>query len=325
MTNPNNAVGTPAAFSGRTSVKAYNALVDDYSPGIIRGWSCSPVTGFTVAVGGVAGYPDVAAAEDSNRRMTLVTNISEAPIEVTLASAPTTYPRIDAVVAYVEPTPTGDGSTQDNPGACGIIPVAGTAAATPDDPTDAQIRAAITTDGGSGTDAYYVVLARIERTVGQTSIASGNILKTRVSKPECASFTRLTGLSGGDRTINTTHTVIGNWAYDWYKDYNLIPDKANGKLAINHWDAWGVIAFRAIFLSASTEMDITVEIYDDGTSVAKAMAHTAAGKYGTIQICEPINLSAGHSYTVSVYTSTGTAKIAAGSTATRFSIISFRG
>lgn len=325
MTNPNNAVGTPAAFSGRTSVKAYNALLDSYSPGLIRGWECSPVTGFTVAVGGVAGYPDVAVAEDTNRRMTLVTNISEAPIEVTLPAAPTNYPRIDAVVAYVEPTPTGDGSTQDNPSACGIIPVAGTAAATPNDPTDAQIRAAITTDGGSGTDAYYVVLSRIERTVGQTSITSGNILRKRIAKPNCASFARLTGLSGGDRSISTTHTVIGNWAYDWNKDYNLIPDKTNGKLSVNHYDAWGVISFRAIFLSASAEMDITVEIMDDGTSIAKAMAHTAANKYGNIQICEPIPLNNGHTYTVTAYTSTGTAKLAAGSTATRFSILSFRG
>lgn len=324
MTNPNNAVGTPAAFSGRTSVKAYNALLDGYSPGRIRGWACSPVTGFTVAVGGVAGYPDVAAAEDANRRMTLVTNISEAPIEVTLASAPTTYPRIDAVVAYVEPTPTGDGSTQDNPSACGIIPVAGTAAATPDDPTDAQIRAAITTDGGSGTDAYYVVLARIERTVGQTSIASGNILQTSVARPGVANFSRLTGHSG-TFSLSTTQSTLANWSYDWKHNNNLIPDKTTGIITVNHYDAWGIVSFRADFQDASAEMDITAELRINSTAKVKVIAHTLANKKGVIEFSEPEPLNYGDKLEVVVYTSTGTAKLSGGSNDTRFSVMTFRG
>lgn len=175
MTNPNNAVGTPAAFSGRTSVKAFNNITGAYTRGIISGWACAPVSGLTVAVGGNAGTRDIAVAEDASGNRTTISNISEAPIEVVMGSSPATYNRIDAIVAYVEPSPTGDSSTQDNPVACGIIPVAGTAAANPDQPTDAQIRAAITTDGGTGASAYYAVLTIIQRTPGQTTITSGSI------------------------------------------------------------------------------------------------------------------------------------------------------
>lgn len=175
MTNPNNAVGTPAAFSGRTSVKAFNNITGAYTRGIISGWEAAPVSGLTVAVGGNAGTRDIAVAEDASGCRTTISNISEAPIEVVMGSSPSTYNRIDAIVAYVEPSPTGDNSTQDNPAACGIIPVAGTAAANPVQPTDAQIRSAITTDGGTGASAYYCILNTIERTPGQTTIASGNI------------------------------------------------------------------------------------------------------------------------------------------------------
>lgn len=181
MTNPNNAVGTPAAFSGRTSVKAFNNITGAFTSGLISGWGCAPVSGLTVAVGGTAGTRDIAVAEDANGNRTTISNISEAPIEVVMGSSPATYNRIDAIVAYVEPSPTGDNSTQDNPVACGIIPVAGTAAANPAQPTDAQIRAAITTDGGTGSSAYYCILTLITRAPGQTTIASGDISSAFVS------------------------------------------------------------------------------------------------------------------------------------------------
>lgn len=175
MTNPNNAVGTPAAFSGRTSVKAFNNITGAFTSGLISGWACAPVSGPTVAVGGNAGTRDIAVAEDASGNRTTISNISEAPIEVVMGSSPATYNRIDAIVAYVEPSPTGDNSTQDNPVACGIIPVAGTAAANPDQPTDAQIRAAITTDGGTGASAYYCILTLVKRNPGQTTITTGDI------------------------------------------------------------------------------------------------------------------------------------------------------
>lgn len=175
MTNPNNAVGTPAAFNGRTSVKAFNNITGAYTRGIISGWACAPVSGMTVAVGGNAGTRDIAVAEDASGNRTTISNITEAPIEVTLQAAPTTYNRIDSIVLYVNPSPEGDSSTQDNPAACGIIAVKGTPAANAVAPDDAAIRSAIATDGGTGTTAYYVVITNITVGVGVTTITSGNI------------------------------------------------------------------------------------------------------------------------------------------------------
>jgi len=182
MTNPNNAIGTPAAFKGRTSVKAFNNLTQSLSKGIVSGWACSPVSGMTVAVGGTSGTRDVAIAEDASGNRTTISNISEAPVEVNISAAPSTYSRIDSIVAYVNASPEGDQSTQDNPAACGICVAKGTAAANPVEPNNSTIRSAITTDGGIGTTAYYVVLAKITIASGTTSISSGII--TQGSKAE---------------------------------------------------------------------------------------------------------------------------------------------
>lgn len=217
MTNPNNAVGTPAAFSGRTSVKAFNNITGAFTPGIINGWGCAPVSGLTVAVGGSAGIRDIAVAEDANGNRTTISNISEAPIEVAMGSSPATYNRIDAIVAYVEPSPTGDNSTQDNPMACGIIPVAGTAAANPAQPTDAQIRAAITTDGGTGASAYYCILALITRTPGQTTIASGNIIpaiRSLIHSTMAATFQPAGNTTVAVSTSAWTPIPLSQWSGD---------------------------------------------------------------------------------------------------------------
>lgn len=229
MTNPNNAVGTPAAFSGRTSVKAFNNITGAFTPGIINGWDCAPVSGLTVAVGGTAGIRDIAVAGDANGNRTTISNISEAPIEVAMGASPATYNRIDAIVAYVEPSPTGDNSTQDNPMACGIIPVAGTAAANPDQPTDAQIRAAITTDGGTGSSAYYCILALITRTPGQTEIAIGSIIpptKSLTHSTIAATFQPATNTTVAVSTSAWTAIPLSQWSGDAMKI------DADGKLTL---------------------------------------------------------------------------------------------
>lgn len=324
MTNPNNAVGTPAAFSGRTSVKAFNNPFAAYCPGVLEGWKCSPVTGLTVAIGGTANYRDVAIAENTSRAFTTICNISEAPIEVTLPASPTNYPRIDAIVLYCEPNPTGDGSTQDNPGACGIIPVAGTAQANPEDPTDGQIRAAITTDGGDGADAYYVVAARIQRSVGQTTIASGDILKVRLAQPPVGNFTRLVGHSGGDFNITNSAVTVTGWAYDWFDNQNLEPNKTTGVITNHMYNAWTLVTFQANFTSTGTECDIYADIYQNGSRIVRAIAHTAAGKSGTIQLCEVIPMNGGDTLEIKLSTSTSTAKVWSGTNYLRLTAIALK-
>ena len=186
MTNPNNAIGTNGAFDGRTSPSALNDLAAAFTRGIVSGWNCAPKSGMTVQLGGSASVRDVALAEDNAGDKLTINNRSGAPVEVTLAGAPATNNRIDAIVAYVDNPSTGDGTTTDNPTACGIIAVSGTVAANPSAPTETQIRSAITTDGATGGVAYYVVLATIRVGTNVTSIGSGVITQGAVSQVEAA-------------------------------------------------------------------------------------------------------------------------------------------
>ena len=175
MTNPNNAIGTNAAYSGRTSVNAFNDDLAAYSRGILTGWNCQVDTGLTVILGGGHSVRDVAIAEDNSGNKTTINNISLDEVPVTLDTAPGANSRIDAIVAYVDNPPQGSNSTADNPEACGIIPVAGTPAVDPQAPDDNAIRTAITADGASGTTAYYVILAKITVPTGTTDLIPGYI------------------------------------------------------------------------------------------------------------------------------------------------------
>ena len=175
MTNPNNAIGTNAAYSGRTSVNAFNDDLAAYSRGILTGWNCQVGTGLTVMLGGGHSVRDVAIAEDNAGNKTTINNISLDEVPVTLDTAPGANSRIDLIVAYVNNPPQGSSSTADNPEACGIIPVTGTPAVSPQAPDDNAIRTAITADGASGTTAYYVVLAKITVPTGTTDLIPGYI------------------------------------------------------------------------------------------------------------------------------------------------------
>lgn len=175
MSNPNNAVGTNAAYSGRTSVNAFNDDLAAFTAGVLSGWACESDTGLTLALGGDANIRDVAIAADNAGNKTSINNISGSPISVTISTPPVSNSRIDAIVAYVDNPPQGVSTTADNPAACGLITVEGTAAVTPVAPNDGAIRTAITADGASGSTAYYVVLALVTVASGTTDITSDAI------------------------------------------------------------------------------------------------------------------------------------------------------
>lgn len=182
MTNPNDAVGTPAAYDGRSSVKSFNDTTGAFTRGIISGWECSPKSGMIVQIGGDGTNRDIAVAEDNAGNRTTIDNISESPIDITISGAPATGNRIDLIVAYVDSNPQGDGSTPDNPDAVGLITVSGTVSSTPTEPDDTAIRTAITSDGATGASAYYVVLASIYVGTGITTIGSGAIMQGTASQ-----------------------------------------------------------------------------------------------------------------------------------------------
>ena len=175
MTNPNNAIGTNAAYDGRTSVESFNDVMNMLSRGIISGWECVPNSGLTVSLGGNGTVRDVAVAQDAAGNKTSINNRSGSPVNITMAAAPASNTRIDAIVAYVESSPTGASTTTDNPAPCGIIPVSGTPSSSPVAPNESAIRTAITADGASGTTAFYVVLAYITIPAGTTDLTATNI------------------------------------------------------------------------------------------------------------------------------------------------------
>lgn len=221
MTNPNNAVGTNAAYGGRTSVNAFNDDLTIYSRGILSGWACSPKSGMTVQIGGNGSDRDAAVAEDNAGNKTSINNISGSPIDVTIPAAPATNNRIDLIVAYADNPPSGTSTVVDNPAACGIIVVSGTAASNPTAPTDATIRSAITADGASGSTAYYVILAQIRVGTGVTTIGSGVI--TQGAKVE-------SGAKAGANTVGTNSIADGavtsqkvDWTTFAYSGANSTP------------------------------------------------------------------------------------------------------
>lgn len=185
MTNPGNAVGTNGAFGGRTSPNALNDVLATFTDrGVLSGWDCVPTGGLTVALGGNGADRDVAIAKDDIGNNITIDNISETPVNITLPEVPNVGQRVDAIVAYVNNPPQGTSTEIDNPQACGLIVVSGSAVAqNPATPAEAAIRSAITADGASGTTAYYAVLALIQVEAGMTDITANRITMQTTGVP----------------------------------------------------------------------------------------------------------------------------------------------
>lgn len=172
MTNPNDAIGTNAAYGARTSVNAFNDIAQILSGrGLVSGFVVAPKSGMTVSVGGQAGTRDVAVAEDNLGNRSMVNNRLGSEVDITLAAASVSSNRYSAIVAYINNPAQSDDTTPDAPSVCGIIEVQGNSTGV----SEAQIRSAITADGGTGSVAYYVVIATIYVGSGTTTITSANI------------------------------------------------------------------------------------------------------------------------------------------------------
>lgn len=198
MANPNNAIGTNGAFGGRTSVNALNDVLATFNGrGVLSGWAITPSSGMTVQVGGQSGLRDVAIAEDNNGNRTTLDNISQAPVSIDIASAPSTNSRMDAIVGYVENPPQGSATVLDNPAACGIISVSGTASSSPSAPTESAIRTALTNEGINGATAYYVVLGTVTIPSGTTDIDA-----TMISTPDYAGLNTTNNIADGSISAN---------------------------------------------------------------------------------------------------------------------------
>lgn len=246
MTNPSDAVGTNGAYGGRTSVDALNDVLGTFSgAGVLSGWNVRADSGMSVLVGGQSGVRDVAVAEDQLGDRTTVNNRLGSPISLTLESSSPSTARVDSIVLYVNKPATVTTTDIDNPGVCGIIAVNGTTVA----PTDADIRSAITADGGTGATAYFVVIADITIPASATVITNTNI-------------TNYSGKLLGSGMIADSAITTGKIA-----DGQITTAKLKGASTANTTDTW-------LLVDASGEIQhrVAKPFNADGTIPAAALA-----------------------------------------------------
>ena len=314
MTNPNNAVGTNGAYGGRTSVNAFNDNLAVYSGrGILSGWACEPSSGMTVALGGDGEHRDVAIAEDPIGNRTTINNISEAPVEVTIAAAPATNSRIDSIVAYVVRPPQGSASEVDNPAAVGLIAVSGTVAGTPTAPDDNAIRTAITADGAAGTTAYYVVLANITVANGTTVITSTEIaagdgvtLDQSILGEKFETVTTRGYFSSIQSTTNTTGVDVGQLYSGVESDGT---DMSSIPVSLPYDTKLVVMA--SFPLSASSG-NAFIDLYIDGTKFSNMITNNEQYSHSTWGVLKTSLLSKGsHTIGFKLRASNNTAYIGA--------------
>lgn len=178
MTNPNNIVRVRARNGGRASVYEANAWAQGFSMGILEGYGVAQNTSadMNVLVGGSATKPDVLIAQNPAGYKIALDIIGRQAVAIT---APASNSRISAIVAYTNDLSLS--TTQDDvtgsPASCGLIVVNGTAAANPVAPTDSQIRTAITSDGATGSQAAYCVIATIQ-VASNTTMITNSLIST---------------------------------------------------------------------------------------------------------------------------------------------------
>jgi hypothetical protein len=117
---------------------------------------------------------------------------------------------------------------------------------------------------------------------------------------------------------------VTGWSNNWYDNQNLEPNKTTGKVTNRMYNAWTLVTFQANFTSTGSECEIYADIYQNGSRIARAMTHTAAGKNGTIQLCEVVPMSGGDTIEVKLSTSTSTAKVWGGDNYLRLTAIAFK-
>lgn len=200
MTNPNNAIGTPSGYGGRTSVFAYNALAQGYTAGVVSGFGATAGTS-AVLLGGSATEKDVAIAVNTYGEKAIIVNTTTSAISVSLPS-PSSTEQWASIVAYISSDAPTSSAILDNTNACGIIAVVGTGSAYP---TDSQIRTAIASDGGDSLKSPYVVLTRAKYTSSSTTVVSGFGEKAMLGVKLVEDFTSQlsTPVAGGFNSANT--------------------------------------------------------------------------------------------------------------------------
>ena len=206
MTNPDNIVRVRARNGGRASVYEANGWCQAYGSGILDGTGVvqNTVANMTVLVGGSSSKPDVLIAQSPAGYKIALDLVGQQPVTIT---APASNSRISAIVAYTDDLALE--STEDtvtgSPASCGLIVVNGNTSASPSAPTDTQIRNAITSDGATGSQASYAIIATIRVASNTTSIT--NALITRKQAGVQSSKIAFTTFPGPLITLSSTYQI----------------------------------------------------------------------------------------------------------------------
>lgn len=225
MTNPDNIVRVRARNGGRASVYEANGWCQAYGPGILDGTGVVQNTSanMTVLVGGSSSKPDVLIAENPSGYKIALDLVGQQPVTIT---APASNSRISAIVAYTDDLALE--STEDtvtgSPASCGLIVVNGSSSASPSAPTDTQIRNAITSDGATGSQASYAVIATITVASNTTTITDSLITRNQAgvqsSKIDFATMRETFPI------FNVATSNINVNSNQWYRQYQYnVPQK----------------------------------------------------------------------------------------------------
>ena len=228
MTNPDNIVRVRARNGGRASVYEANGWCQAYGSGILDGTGVVQNTSanMTVLVGGSSSKPDVLIAENPSGYKIALDLVGQQPVTIT---APASNSRISAIVAYTDDLALE--STEDtvtgSPASCGLIVVNGSSSASPSAPTDTQIRNAITSDGATGSQASYAVIATITVASNATTITDSLITRNQAGvQSSKIDFTTLETKSGNTGSITLSP---GKWLVS--AGVNLVTQVDSGSFA----------------------------------------------------------------------------------------------
>lgn len=171
MTNPSNVVRLSSRNGGRASVFEANLWAQIFDQGLLEGEGVQADSDLNITVGGSQSKPDVVIASNPAGYKIALDIAGQATLTLT---APTSNSKISAIVAYTDDLAlqSSESSITGNPSSCGLIVVDGASASTPSAPSDAQIREAITTDGATGSQASYAIIALVTLASSTTVITN---------------------------------------------------------------------------------------------------------------------------------------------------------
>ena len=263
MTNPDNIVRVRARNGGRASVYEANGWCQAYGSGILEGTGVvqNTVANMTVLVGGSSSKPDVLIAQNPAGYKIALDLVGQQPVTIT---APASNSRISAIVAYTDDLAleSAEDTVTGSPASCGLIVVNGSSSASPNAPTDTQIRNAITSDGATGSQASYAIIATIRVASNTTSITDALITRNQAGvQSSKIDFTTTSG----------TLSLSSGWSHG-----------SGDPLTVERWGKFIFISGRANYSENIPSFETEVGTLPEGFRPSKELFEPVMGGSGAL-------------------------------------------